>query len=333
MSPDKWPETDNILAEVKKAKHILLHCHPSPDPDSVGSVLAMKFALEQLGKKVTAIQGDSEIPRAFMHFPGAGEIVKKNFFEIDISEFDLFIILDSGSPNMVSKKNSVSFPLPIRSIVIDHHASNEGYGDINLIDTSSPATAFILYNLFNDWNIKIDHPIAINLIIGMYTDTGGFKYPPTDHRVLSAAAELAKIAPDYTKFLFVLENSNEKEFIYFQALALSSIKTFLDGNLVISSVSKKELDKNGIKAENTRGITNLLKSAIGWNLSASLVEIEPEKIKISFGTRDSEKYDVSKLAVELGGGGHKAAAGAVLNMPLEQAIEKVVSTAKIMYNL
>src|SRR3989344_9571766 len=87
-----------IFNEIKKANSILLHCHPSPDPDSVGSVLAMKFALESLGKKVTVIQGDSEIPQAFMHFPGAGDIVQKSFDEMDLKEFDLFIILDSGSP-------------------------------------------------------------------------------------------------------------------------------------------------------------------------------------------------------------------------------------------
>ena len=91
-----------ILEAIKAARSILLHCHPSPDPDSVGSALAMKFALESMGKKATVIRGDSEIPQAFMHFPGAGDIVAKNFFEVDLAEFDLFIVLDSGSTNMIS---------------------------------------------------------------------------------------------------------------------------------------------------------------------------------------------------------------------------------------
>jgi phosphoesterase RecJ-like protein len=139
-----------VLDAITKAENILLHCHPSPDPDSVGSVLAMKLALEQLGKKVTAIQGDSAIPQAFMHFPGASTIVKKNFGEVSLSDFDLFIILDSGSPEMISV-NKPSFPLPIKSLVIDHHASNTSYADINLIDIASPATAYILFNLFKKY--------------------------------------------------------------------------------------------------------------------------------------------------------------------------------------
>src|SRR3954463_13074656 len=105
ISPLIQEKAPVILAEIEKASSILLHCHPSPDPDSVGSALAMKFALEQLGKKVTVIRGDSEIPQAFMHFPGAGDIQSKSFGEVDLKNFDLFIIQDSGSPEMISRLN------------------------------------------------------------------------------------------------------------------------------------------------------------------------------------------------------------------------------------
>jgi nanoRNase/pAp phosphatase (c-di-AMP/oligoRNAs hydrolase) len=79
-----------VLEYINNSKSILLHCHPSPDPDSVGSVLAMKFVLESLNKKVTVIKGDSDIPEAFSHFPGFSDIVQKNYFEINKQDFDLF---------------------------------------------------------------------------------------------------------------------------------------------------------------------------------------------------------------------------------------------------
>src|SRR3989344_6216820 len=211
-----------ILAEIKKAKSILLHCHPMPDPDSTGSALAMKFALEQMGKKVTLIQGDSDIPKGFLHFPGVLTITQKKFSEIDHSEFELFVSIDSGSLNMISQEKPPTLPLPIRTIVIDHHSTNQNYGDLNLVDTSSPAAAFIMFQLFKLWNITITHDIAINLFMGIYTDTGGFRYSPTDYRVIEAAAELARIAPDYIETIFTMENSQSKEALYFQALALSS---------------------------------------------------------------------------------------------------------------
>lgn len=294
----------------------------------------MKYALESLGKKVTAIQGDSEIPPAFSHFPGAGSIVKKNLSEMNLADFDLFIILDSGSPEMVSRKQVPTFPLPIKTMVIDHHASNKGYADINLVH-SAPSTSYMLYELFRQWSIRISPEMAANLFIGMYTDTGGFRYPPTDHATLGAASELAKLYPDYPQMIFNMENSQEKESIYGQAVALSSIKTFLDDHLAISAVSHEVLSEKNIPTNSiSEGyIASILKSVIGWDIAVSMVEIEPGRIKASFRTRDTNRYDVSKLAVALGGGGHKAAAGAVLTTSLDEAVKKVVETAKMLYNL
>jgi bifunctional oligoribonuclease and PAP phosphatase NrnA len=324
-----------VWREVKKANKILLHCHPSPDPDSVGSVLAMKFALENLGKKVTVIQGDSEIPPAFLHFPGAKDIEKKNFSEVNLKEFDLFISLDSSTPEMVSRKSEPKFPLAIKSVVIDHHASNKGYADENFIDISSPSTTYILFKLFKEWGIDITSDMAANLFMGMYTDTGGFKFPPTDYKVLHAAAELIQIYPRYTDLIFTMENSQDKNSIYGQAIALNSIKTFCNDQIAISAVphtllSEKKIPTNAISEGY---VANILKSVIGWDIAVSMVEIEPGRIKCSFRTRNVSKYDVSKLATELGGGGHKAAAGAVLTTTLDEAVQKVVETARVLYNL
>jgi phosphoesterase RecJ-like protein len=329
------PNSSEILSEIKKANSILLHCHPSPDPDSVGSVLAMKFALESLGKKVTVIQGDTGIPESFMHFPGARDIVKKSFGEITIKDFDLFIILDSGSPEMVSRKNLPEFPLQIKSIVIDHHSSNKKYADINLVE-HAPSTTFVLYKLFKQWGITITPEIASNLFIGLYTDTGAFKFPPTDHETFKVASELTAIAPKFTDLIFAMENSQTKENIYFEALALNSIKTYLNDTLVVSTVSYKDLvDKNISNGEQTRGIgiSNILKSVVGWDIAVAAIEREPNVVKLSLRTRNQEKYDVSRLAVALGGGGHKGAAGAVLTTSLDEAVAKVVETAKVLYNL
>ena len=324
-----------ILAKIKKANSILLHCHPSPDPDSVGSALAMKFALEQLGKKVTLIRGDSETPVAFMHFPGAGDIVKKSFSEIDVSLFDLFIILDSGSKEMISQNNPPIFPLSLNTIIIDHHASNLSYADTNLVDLTSPATSFVLFKLFKLWNIEIDSDIATNLFMGIYTDTGGFKYPPTDYRIFLAVAELAKVSTDFTETIFIMENSEVKESIYFEALALGSIQTFLNDNIAIAAVSYNELKMKSIPPSSIHGfdISNKLKSVIGWNIGVSMVEKEPNIVKLSMRTRDANKFNDSKLAVALGGGGHRAASGALLRMSIDDARKLVVSKAKEMYNL
>ena len=324
-----------ILAEIKKAKSVLLHCHPSPDPDSVCSALAMKSALEQLGVKATVIRGDSEnISTGFSLFPGFNTIVPKSFGEVDLNQYDLFIILDSGSPSMISFKQVPTFPLSIKSIVIDHHKSNPSYGDINLVDVCS-STAFILFQLFTLWNITISRDIALNIFMGMYTDSAGFKYTPIDYRIFEACAVLAKIAPEYPEVIFHMENSNNKGSIYFEALALNSIEQFLNDNIAMASVSFKQLQDKSIAPQDTHSeIPNKLKSVVGWNIGIVVTEREPRHITVSMRSRDAEKFDVSKLAVALGGGGHRAAAGIrFIDMSLEDAKKTIIAKAKELYGL
>lgn len=323
-----------ILAEIKKANSILLHCHPSPDPDSVGSALAMKFALEQLGKKVTLIQGDSAIPKSFA-FPGVDTIVKKSYSEINPSDFDLFIAQDSASKQMISFKTDVVFPDTMKVIVIDHHVSNTNYGTINCVDSSYPATGQLLFDLFNEMGIRLNHDIAINLFMGIYTDTGGFKYRSASAETIRIGSELAALAPDFSEVIFIMENSNRKESLIYQGLALSSLKEFFGGTIALTSVTFDQLSQNGIKEEDYSAsyIANILKSVVGFEIGINLLEKEPNKIGVGMRTRNPEKFDVSKLAVALGGGGHKSAAGAKLNMTMPEAIDKVVKTAKELYNL
>ena len=321
-----------ILAEITKARSILLHCHPSPDPDSVGSALAMKFALERLGKKATVIRGDSEIPQAFMHFPGAADIVPKNFGEIGLEGFDLFIVQDA-TLDRVSSVAPLVFPPHLTLVNIDHHASNAGGSKIDLIEPTYPATAQILFDLFKLWQIPLDRNIAANLFIGMYTDTGGFKYSSTTSRSFAAAAELVGFVPDFPKLLSDMENSNTVEFLAFEGLALNSIETFLGGMLGLSVVSNSALKDKGIPPSevSSAAISSKLRTVAEWKVSGSLIEAEPGYIKISLRSKDGDAYDVSKLAVALGGGGHKAAAGVTLAMPLDEAKALVVAKAKELF--
>jgi phosphoesterase RecJ-like protein len=329
-----------ILSLINGSKNILLHLHPSPDPDSVGSALAMKFALESLGKKATIIAGDSKVPEAFSHFPGFAGIVAKNFFEINLAEFDLFIIQDAGSLGMISRKGEngapVVFPDSLKTVSIDHHISNEKFAhNINLVDATYPATALILFDLFKEWEIKVTQEIAENLFIGTYTDTGGFRYRGTTPATLAAAAELAQIAPDFSDVIFKMENNHRPQAIVFQGLALSNIETFKvasfpDSYVAIAPVALADIKAKGISAEdtNTGYISSILKSAIGWDVGVGLIELPDGKVKASFRTRNPARYDLSVIAKSVGGGGHKAAAGAVIVGTIAEAKQKIVEAVK-----
>jgi phosphoesterase RecJ-like protein len=324
-----------IFDEIKKANKILMHCHPGPDGDSVGSTLAMKYALASLGKDADLIKGDSDIPQYLSILPGVDTIIKKNIYDVDLTQYDLFLILDAGGLNQISKIKDPVFPPNLTTIVIDHHKSNTGYATINLVDPSYPATTQIVFDLLKLWNIPLTKEIALNLLIGLYTDTGGFSYPTTTYKTFEAAAELSKVAPDYTDLIFHIQNSNTKGRLKLKGILLNTIEEYCEGSVALASISYEDLQKYEINAEDATGvfIANEMKSVVGWNVTAFMMESNPGIVKVSFRTRDMKKYDVSKLATAVGGGGHAGAAGAEIQGTLAEAKEKIVAAIKTLWNM
>jgi len=310
---------------ITNSQRVLLHLHPKPDPDSIGSALATYHALRSIGKEVTVIKGDSELSLLFSFLPGYDVIVKKNFFEISLNDFDLFIIQDSGSLEMVSREGEIKFPSHLRTLVIDNHVTNTKFAEINLVDASYAATSEYLFDLFEEWGIVVDESIAQCLYVGIYGDTGGFRYSNTTPHTMAIITRLVEIYPQFPKLIQALEYNNPPEKIYFDALALTNIETFLDNSLAISSVSYSQLQEKGITADHIGNniVASTLITVVPWKIGISLIEKFPNQVAVSF--RSKNEIDVSLFAKALGGGGHKSAAGAYLNCSLEEAKQKVLS--------
>lgn len=323
-----------IWQEIKKAKNILLTLHPNPDGDSIGSSLALFHALSQSGKNVTLISGDSQIGNNFLSLPGVNQITNKNFFDIDLSLFDLFIITDIAAPQQISRIEEVSFPKKLKTIIIDHHITNTGFADINLIDSSYASTCQIIFDIFELNKIKITPNIAACLFLGIYTDTGGFKYVGTTYKTFLAAGKLTQIYPQFNQLIFDLENNDHPDKIKFLSLILSSVETDFSDSVAFATLSHQSIKDNNLNqtAISSSEIANLLKSITGWKIGISIIEHQSNSVKVSFRTRDSSKFDLSLIAAALGGGGHKAAAGLVLkNTSIDKAKKLIVKTIKKIY--
>jgi phosphoesterase RecJ-like protein len=211
----------------------------------------------------------------------------------------------------------------------------DSFGKINITEPSYPATGQLLYDIFSEMGVKITPEIAANLFIGIFSDTGGFKYEGVNPATFEIAGQLIKIYPEFSKLIAQMENSNSLTDLKFRALALNSVEAVLDNKMLISVITYNEIVKNNIPDVSISAgmISPILRTVFGYDLFASIIEPRPNQIKVSFRTSNSDKYDVSKLAASIGGGGHKAAAGAVLNMPIEEAKSLVVSKVKELYNL
>lgn len=324
-----------ILEQIKKAKSILLHCHPSPDADSVGSALAMKFAIEQLGGKATVIKGDSQFPKAFAHFPGADQILMKSYWEIDPNEYDLMVIVDSDLRGVSREPYIEKLPEKMQVINIDHHRTNEGSGNINLVDYTYPACAELIYDLFKEIGIKIDENIAINLYMGIFTDTGGFKFEGVTQRTYLAGGELFAIYPKMSQVIQKMENSNSIHDLDFLGLGFSCLEQALENRVLLSIIPYSKIQEKQIPEVSTKAsfISSQIRTVEGFAFSASLIEAKPNQVRVSIRSSDSKKYDVASLAKALGGGGHPAAAGTVMSCHIDEAKKLLINKAKELFNL
>lgn len=318
-------ESRKILSEIKKAKKILLALHVSPDVDSLTSALAMDLVLKRMGKK-TKIISYSQVPPKLLEYAG-GEIEIADFSKINLSEFDLFISLDSAQQRMITRSPyPKKFPENFKIINIDHHITNNKYGNINFVYPYS-STAELLFWLFKDWGIKPDKELSDLLFRGIMTDSGGFQYPMTSAQTFRAASELLEKGASLDEaVLFSLRSYNFKTLKYWGKI-LNNMKIDESGKFIWSIISAKEREELGVDPTEIEGAASLFCPVVqGTEFGIILNEESDHLVRGSLRAR--HEFDVSEIAVSLGGGGHKQAAGFSLEMSIKEAEKLVLEVAK-----
>jgi phosphoesterase RecJ-like protein len=315
-----------ILSEIKKAKKILLALHVSPDPDSAASVLAMGLVLRRLGKKTTIISY-SQIPPRLLDWPGIEKVEMADFSQIDLKEFDLMVALDSADRRMITRSDWPSrLPRNFKIINIDHHFSNTRFGRINLVAQVSSTTE-ILYHLLELWQIKIDKKLADLLFRGIFGDTGCFQYQNTSATTMRVGADLMEKGASLNECVLREFRSYSFKTLKYWGKVLENMQLDKSGKFVWSKVSQKECEELGVCSSEIEGAASLFTQIVSGTEFGIIINEESENlVRVSLRSRDS--FDVSRIAVEQGGGGHKKAAGFSLKMPLLEAEKKVLEAVK-----
>ena len=322
-----------IFETIQKSNHILLHLHPSPDGDSVGSALAFYHYLTSINKDVHLIKGDSEIKTKMSSLPGFNKIENKSFTDVDLSHYDLFIILDSQDTSRVSKIIDIKFPQNLKTINIDHHQDNTNFADINYINFNATATCEILFDLFKENKIPINLNMAPNLYFGIYHDTDGFHNLNTTPKGLSAASKLAKINPEFLKYISAYENCNTPSDIKLIALYLKSLKEYFGGKVAITNVTYKTFRNLDLLHEHSKKTwtAQFLRTVPQWVMTISISENEPNVSGISMRSTDP-KWNVALVAKATGkGGGHPVAAGATIYKSANLAVKEILKAIQKTY--
>jgi phosphoesterase RecJ-like protein len=323
-----YKKSKDILRKVSKAKRILVNCHRGPDPDSVGSALAMSYVLKKMKKDVNILCPSEKIYDELSFLRDYTSIKKKvDFRQVDFSDYDLFLVLDSSDWSMVTPDIKI-LKAEIDIVVIDHHHTNTLFGALNLVDERRSSTSELVYMLFEDWRVKIGKDVATALLTGIMGDTGVFKYPNTSYQTFSISCKLMQAGAQKNLIIENLYRSYDFRLIKFWAEALERAEEDKENRFVYSMIPFEIFEKWG-RPENAKELTADLFTQSIEKTDFGFVALEKQKNKVSVSLRARGDFDTSLIAEELGGGGHKAASGATVEgLPFDLAAEKILKVAR-----
>ncbi len=301
---------------INEYDNIYICSHVQPDGDNIGSTLALYMAIKKKKENVKVIKAD-EIPSDYLFLPNI-QVIKE--FSID-EPVDLFISLDSSDIDRLGPGKEL-LKRAKKVINIDHHVTNNGFGDVNIVLPSASATGEIVYKFIKHMDVEIDKDIATCLYTAISTDTGRFMYSNTTYETHLIVSELLKIGIDVNSININLYQNRSIERTKLFLEALSNMEFYLDGKIGIAVVTQEMLSKNNAKLEDSEGIVSFIRDTSTIEVACLLKEMSEKEIKVSL--RSKQHVDVSKIALNFGGGGHIRAAGCTIFDTIDNAKKAVL---------
>jgi len=290
-----------IKKVIDKAGKILLSSHSEPDGDAISSMLALKIALEKIGKDVDVFCA-APIPEEYNFLPRA-EQIKNNLSDV----YDIVIGLDYGD---LKRLETMALGVPLEpGLTLDHHPFLNQPGELNVIDPVSSSTCEIVYQFLEANSLEVDKEIATCLLTGIFADTWSFRHPNTTAKTLKAVGELLLKGAPLQKIARASgqKNIDARSKIWSRAMQNLCVEEQL--GLVFSSVSLQDLAECGATGDDMSGFAALLSMIPEARISLLLTEAIQGQIDASLRAMPGRGIDVGEVARRLGGGGHKLAAG------------------------
>jgi len=299
---------------IRGAQLPLLVCHVAPDGDALGSLTGLAYALRQLEQPSIAACPDA-IPSHFQFIPNIGTVVQ------DVSEpFDLVVALDCSDPGRLGSLLDLPRVQTSPLVNIDHHVTNARFGDVNLVDPSASSTAEVLLTLLDHMGVLLDGPLATCLLVGVVTDTRGFRTNNVTPLVLQTALRLMEAGASLADVTRHGLESRPLVAIRLWGAALARVRA--QQGVVWTSIPLQMRRGLGYQGDGDAGLVSFLLTAQGTDVSVVFVEQGDGNIDV--GMRAAPGFDVAQLALRFGGGGHALAAGFRAPGPLEVLEKRVL---------
>jgi phosphoesterase RecJ-like protein len=312
-------DLDQVVEALRGGDRFLLTTHEGPDGDALGSLLAMQGILDQLGKDSVMFLAAKEfpLPVEYRFLP-----LTDVFHEPPADVVDrVLVFLDCGNIDRMP----VSFLRREGAQVlnIDHHHDNTRFGSVNLVDTEASCTAQIVYEISKRLGIELNPGLASALYVGLVTDTGRFMYENTDPAAHRMAAELIELGVDVDDTYQRLYERVPIEKLKLIARALEKVERYDDGRLAVTYIDAGDYEATGAGEVLTEGIIDFVRALEGTAVAAMVRDKTDggrSARKVSLRSTDGA-VDVSAIARQHGGGGHRRAAGFGTDLPYPELIE------------
>ena len=315
-----YKDFNKLIGILEKNNNFLITSHVNLDGDAIGSELAFYLLLKKLNKKSTIINQD-KLPIIYDFLPESNKINNLEDYNSNRINFDVAIILDCSNLIRVGEISKI-FKDTITIINIDHHGSNENFGNLNYIDSSASSVGEIIYNLIDSINISLlDQKISSCLYTAIITDTGSFRYSNVSPETFKIASDLICTGMNTYSISNNIYNRNTFSGLKLLGKALLTLEMNNSSGVSWLSITRRMLSEVKANDDEIEGIIDLVTTLKNTEISILFRETVDNKIKISF--RSKGNFNVSKFAVKFNGGGHPNSAGCLCQGKLAE-VKKII---------
>jgi phosphoesterase RecJ-like protein len=312
----KTTNWDDAERAVLAAETILIVSHLSPDGDAVGSLLGIANALRALGKTIVSALDDS-VPDILRFLPNSDTVQTT----LTDGDWDLMISVDSSDEERTGKCGAYGRLHSKTVINIDHHATNVMFGNIHLVDPTAVSATEVIFQLLKTMNFKFSPEVATPLLTGLVTDTLGFRTNNVKPDTLLIAHELMGYGASLTEITARTLGNKSFLAVNLWKYALATVQLH-EGGVISAEITQESLKRAGLNDLTDSGLVGFLVKVNEAMISVVFKETIDGRIEISL--RSKPGFDVSAVALSLGGGGHQQASGATIDGPMESAKKRVL---------
>jgi len=309
-----------VAEAIKKHKTFLITTHTSPEGDALGSELALYRLLKKIGKQAVIINQDP-IPQEYYFLPERERI--KLYKDAHPPHFDCLVVLDCSDLSRTGETHKLNKDKPV--INIDHHISNNGFGDFKWVWPQASSASEMVYLLYKEFGAGFDKESALFLYVGIMTDTGSFRYSNTSAFTHKVAEELMRFGLDPRKiYKFIYENVGFSDMRLLIRI-LDGISRSRDGRVCWVEIPAKLLRRNKVCFDLSEQILSFMRAIKDTQVAAIFKENLGVKDEVRFNLRSNGSVDVNKVARFFGGGGHKTASGCTVRGKIGDIRRKVIA--------